>query len=233
YGHPADPKKRFEEAERLFQKAGEDYGDLKFPARLWEDRFHRTPIEMGLGGAIEPGRDTLADCAQIRLTILRARRDLVVGKPAFEMEGEDLDGRPMKLSDHRGQVVVLVLFVAGDRPFRDMVPHLRGLVRRMEGEPFALLGISGDADRDDLKRIAAQERINWPTCWDSGKPVWLIGGPIFARWDINGTPAIYVLDHHGVIRYKDIEGKQLDDAAETLLKELRAAMAGQPKSRKR
>ncbi len=125
----------------------------------------------------------------------------------------------MKLSNHRGQVVVLVFFVAGDRPFRNMVPHLRGLVARMEGKPFALLGISGDNDYDELKGIAARERFNWRTCWDNGKPVWLKGGAIFARWDINGTPTIYVLDHHGVIRYKDIEGKQLDDAVATLLKE--------------
>ena len=222
YGHPADLKKSFEDAERLYQKAGEDYGDLQFPAKHWANRGRMTPIVMGVGGAIESGRNTLADFAQIRLMLLRARRDLVVGKPAYEIEGEDLDGRPMKLSAHHGQVVVLVFFVAGDRHFRDMVPHLRDLVCRMERKPFALLGISGDDDRDDLKRSAARERINWRTCWDHGKPLWLEGGPIFARWDVDGTATVYVLDHRGVIRYKHIEGKQLDDAVDALLKELRS-----------
>ena len=32
---------------------------------------------------------------------------LEVGQTAPEIEGEDLDGKPMKLSDYRGQVVVL------------------------------------------------------------------------------------------------------------------------------
>ena len=30
-----------------------------------------------------------------------------VGKPAPEIVGEDLDGKPLKLSDYRGQVVLL------------------------------------------------------------------------------------------------------------------------------
>jgi len=30
-----------------------------------------------------------------------------IGEPAPEIEGEDIDGRPMKLSDYRGRVVML------------------------------------------------------------------------------------------------------------------------------
>jgi cytochrome oxidase Cu insertion factor (SCO1/SenC/PrrC family) len=30
-----------------------------------------------------------------------------IGKPAPEIEGEDIDGNPFKLSDYRGKVVVL------------------------------------------------------------------------------------------------------------------------------
>jgi len=38
---------------------------------------------------------------------LRQMNDLVVGKPAPEIEGKDLDGAPFKLSDYRGKIVVL------------------------------------------------------------------------------------------------------------------------------
>lgn len=33
-----------------------------------------------------------------------------VGKPAAEIDGPDLDGAPLKLSDHQGKVVVLVCY---------------------------------------------------------------------------------------------------------------------------
>jgi hypothetical protein len=32
---------------------------------------------------------------------------IALGEPAPEIEGEDIDGRPMKLSDYRGRVVML------------------------------------------------------------------------------------------------------------------------------
>jgi hypothetical protein len=35
-------------------------------------------------------------------------------------------------------------------------------------------------------------------------------------------PSIYVLDHKGVIRYRDVRGEEMDKAVETLLAELRA-----------
>ena len=197
-----------------------------FPPKLWENRAPRTAIAVGVGDAIETGRNTMADFAQIKLMVLRAKRDLVVGKPAYEIEGKDVEGKPMKLGDYRGQVVVLIFFVSGDRPFRNLVPHLRELVGLREGKSLALLGISADEDRDKLKGFAARERINWRSWWDDGKSVWWKGGPIFARWDISRTPTIYVLDHHGVIRYKDIAGKQLDAAVDTLLKEVDSAKPG-------
>ena len=36
-----------------------------------------------------------------------ALRHLAIGKPAPEIEGEDIDGKPLRLSDYRGKVVVL------------------------------------------------------------------------------------------------------------------------------
>jgi hypothetical protein len=32
-----------------------------------------------------------------------------------------------------------------------MYPHERSLVKKMEGKPFALIGVNSDADRDALK----------------------------------------------------------------------------------
>jgi hypothetical protein len=55
-------------------------------------------------GGVKGGRGTLADAARGQLHEIR---DLAVGKVAPEIEGKDVDGRPLKLSDYRGKVVVL------------------------------------------------------------------------------------------------------------------------------
>jgi peroxiredoxin len=56
---------------------------------------------------MEENATMLADLAKPERSELRR---LIIGQPAPEIEGEDLDGAPMKLSADRGQVVVLVFW---------------------------------------------------------------------------------------------------------------------------
>jgi len=55
-------------------------------------------------GDVKGGRGTLAEAAKGQLHEIR---DLAVGKVAPEIEGQDVEGHPLKLSDYRGKVVVL------------------------------------------------------------------------------------------------------------------------------
>ncbi|MBI4660243.1 MAG: TlpA family protein disulfide reductase [Verrucomicrobia bacterium] len=96
-----------------------------------------------------------------------------------------------------------------------MYPHERSLVKRLEGKPFALLGVNSDP-KDRLRQALKKENITWRSWWDAGDT----SGPIATKWNVQGWPTIYVLDHKGVIRYKNVREKRMDDAVETLLKEL-------------
>jgi hypothetical protein len=55
-------------------------------------------------GDVKSYRGTLGEAATAQL---HEARNLVVGKVAPEIEGEDVDGKAFKLSDYRGKVVVL------------------------------------------------------------------------------------------------------------------------------
>ncbi len=99
-----------------------------------------------------------------------------------------------------------------------MYPHERSLVERMANKPFALIGVNSDPKE---KVVAALERenITWRSFWDGGNT----SGPIASRWNIRGWPTIYILDHKGVIRYKNKRGEAMDKAVEELLVEAEAA----------
>ena len=99
-----------------------------------------------------------------------------------------------------------------------MYPHERSLVKRLEGKPFVLLGINSDSDREQLKETLVAEQITWRSWWDDGS----VNGPIQTTWQITIRPAIYVLDAKGVIRFKDVKGRELDEAIDRLLLELQA-----------
>ena len=99
-----------------------------------------------------------------------------------------------------------------------MYPHERSLVKRLEKKPFALLGINSDHDREGLKKTLKEENITWRSWWNGGST----NGPIATRWNVQSWPTVYVLDAKGVIRYKDVREKSLDEAVDALLKELEA-----------
>ncbi len=98
-----------------------------------------------------------------------------------------------------------------------MYPHERSLVKRMAGEPFALLGINSDRDREKLKEVLKTEEITWRSWWDGGST----RGPIASKWNVSGWPTIYVLDEKGVIRYKNVRGEAMDKAVDALMAEMK------------
>src|SRR5438477_7883977 len=79
-----------------------------------------------------------------------AEPGLAVGKPAPSLEGADVDGKFLGLSDFRGKVVAVDFWATWCGPCRRMIPHEKELVKRMQGRPFVLLGVSDDRSEDAL-----------------------------------------------------------------------------------
>jgi len=97
-----------------------------------------------------------------------------------------------------------------------MYPHERSLVKRLEGKPFALIGVNSDEDREELKQVLVRENITWRSFWNGGS----IRGPISRQWSVSSWPSIWVIDARGMIRYRDVRGAAMDKAVDALLKEM-------------
>ena len=86
-----------------------------------------------------------------------------------------------------------------------MYPHERSLVNKLKDRPFAIVGVNSDRDREKIKARVKEEKITWRSFWDV-----TTSGPIATRWNVQGWPTIYVIDHLGVIRAKDVRGEALE-----------------------
>ena len=98
-----------------------------------------------------------------------------------------------------------------------MYPHERLLAKKMKDKPFALIGVTSDKDKNKLKSRMKQENITWRSFWNGPMGT---SGPISKAWNVRGWPTIYVIDHDGIIRYKNVRGTAMDKAVEDLLKKV-------------
>jgi hypothetical protein len=99
-----------------------------------------------------------------------------------------------------------------------MYPHERSLVKRLEGKPFALIGVNSDRDLKKLKPRLEEEKITWRSFWNGAGGT---NGPISNKWQVRGWPSIWVIDANGVIRYRDVRGPAMDRAVDSLLEEMK------------
>jgi hypothetical protein len=101
-----------------------------------------------------------------------------------------------------------------------MYPHERSLVKKLEGKPFALIGVNSDKDRDALKDVLKKESITWRSFWNGAQGT---QGPISSAWNVEGWPTLVLIDAKGVIRYRWVGtpgDAKLDKAIDDLLEEM-------------
>ena len=100
-----------------------------------------------------------------------------------------------------------------------MDAYERSLVKRMQGKPFALLGVNGDDDKDKLREVMKKDNITWRSWYDGGGSA-NNPGPITRQYNVSVWPTLYVIDHHGVIRHKFLGSpgnKRLDKTINSLV----------------
>lgn len=164
--------------------------------------------------------DRLAGWRPEAAAVVRASRrmisDLTVGKTAPEIAGSDLEGRPLKLSDYRHKVVVLVFSADKCAICRAQIPYERFLLERYDQWPLALLGVETGSSRESARQRQAANRLSHRSWWDAPR-AGESGGPIANAWNVIGWPATYVLDGDGVIRFVDLRDEDLLKAVRQLV----------------
>jgi thiol-disulfide isomerase/thioredoxin len=163
-------------------------------------------------GDVPMGRRTLKEEAEKLLFVIN---HLSIGKKAPEVVSRDLDDKEVRLSSLQGKVVVLDIWATWCGPCRAMIPHEREMVEKLKDRPFVLVSISADEKKETLKDFLEKESMPWVHWWEGRRE-----GGILNDWNVQFFPTIYILDHKGVIRYKNIRGKEMEEAVVKLLDEM-------------
>ena len=126
---------------------------------------------------------------------------------------QDINGRTVRLSDYKNDVIILNFFATWCPPCRSEIPDFVELIDEYGADDFIIIGISLDkGDVDDVRSFAAQYNINYPVLLDDDL-VSKAYGPI------RSIPTTFIIDREGNIAQK-IMGARSKDYFEDVIKPL-------------
>jgi RNA polymerase sigma factor (sigma-70 family) len=217
-----DPEKVRLESERLYEEVIADYGDIPYITTRYRE-LERRARETPSASCTDPKeREAMREIeaylrdekpqtlGAVAAAHLDDMRNLAVGRLAPDFEGVGVDGKPLKLSDHRGKVVALVYWFSTCGPCLGEIPHERELARKMKGRPFTLLGVVSDGRCEEARKVIEAQGMAWPNVLKGGDKV-------AEQYHVRSNPSYFVIDARGVIRTK---GYLLPSTLDQLLEKL-------------
>jgi peroxiredoxin len=121
----------------------------------------------------------------------------IVGKEAPDFVLRGLDGRNLRLSEFRGQVVLVNFWSRSDGDSRQQMPALDRINITYQRAGLVVLGVSVDDDLRRSKEFAAAMGVSYPILFDTGTQ---IGKDYF----LQKTPMTILVDRSGVVRYSAV-----------------------------
>jgi RNA polymerase sigma factor (sigma-70 family) len=134
---------------------------------------------------------------------------LNVGDRAPDFEIETLDGKPLRLADFRGRVVLLDFWATWCAPCLEQTPHLKAAHERFkDDERFALIGLSLDETPDPARRYVDANGLGWHQGFLGQDPP----SPVLDAYGVRGIPQILLIGPDGTVLARDLRGERIEQA---------------------
>jgi cytochrome c biogenesis protein CcmG/thiol:disulfide interchange protein DsbE len=151
----------------------------------------------------------LGGCSLQHPLVAANQSQALVGQPAPDFSGTDLDGRPISLRDFRGHPVLLNFWASWCGPCRAEQPGLSAVAVDYQARGLRVVGVTV---RDNLNaaRIYRDEfHVAYPSLFDQA-------ARLGYAYQIDAPPSSVLIDANGIVRYKETGGVG-DDVIRRLL----------------
>ena len=128
--------------------------------------------------------------------------------PDFELV--DIHGRPVRLSDYRGRVVLIDFWLPGWTPWQRDVPNLVRMYGEYRRHGFEIIGINLERNPRDLEAFLRRNGMTWPQV--AGDTT------LTRRLGIFGDATNFLLDQNGGIIGRNLRGSDLTQSVRSALR---------------
>ena len=118
----------------------------------------------------------------------------LVGGPAPDFALKSRAGANLRLSEERGNVVMVNFWATWCGPCRQEMPLLDDIYERYRDAGFQLLGVNIDDDANKAARMTDDMGVGFPLLFDQDKEVSRL-------YDVSAMPVTVLIDRDGVVRH--------------------------------
>jgi len=118
----------------------------------------------------------------------------LVGNKAPDFALKSSTGENLRLSEYRGEVVMINFWATWCGPCRQEMPLLDDLYNRYERVGFKLLGVNIDDNSQRAIDMMRELGVNFPVLFDATKDVSKL-------YEVNAMPVTVILDREGNVRH--------------------------------
>src|SRR5713101_6628963 len=155
-------------------------------------------------------RKTLVACGFAMSALLAAASlsavPTLVGKPAPDFALRSMDGKNRRLSEFRGQVVLVNFWARWAGDSRQEMPALDRINTTYNRAGLVVLGVSIDEDLGRAREFAGAMKVSYPIMFDTGSD-------IGRDYLLQTMPMTILVDRAGIVRYSNVGFKRGDERA--------------------
>jgi peroxiredoxin len=141
----------------------------------------------------------------------------MLGKPAPPIQGTDIDGKPVSLSDLKGNVVLAVFWASWCLPSSAEIAWLDQVYEAYRNRGFRILGINLDVVQNggmklevvmpNIRRFLLDHNVRWPNLVNGTGP-----SDYAKAYAVTDIPANFLIGRDGTILHLDLSRKNLEQA---------------------